>query len=98
MQENLDPKPGLPSEAQFEAWLQGLPHLVADVVREHSPFHPHRLRSTGQTVYISRFEGGDAEDPDVKLSVVAPRAANPGQTDDLSLEGVDPDELYSLAS
>ena len=88
---------GLPTEAQFQTWLQSLPDVVAEVVRDHSPFHPHQLRSTGQIVFISRFEEGDTDEPAVKLSVVAPRASNPGQAGDLSFDGVDPAELTSLA-
>ena len=34
----------------------------------------------------------------VTLSVVAPQAANPNQTSDLTFEGVTPDQLYTLAS
>lgn len=97
MQETTLNTPNLPTEAQFETWISSLPTQVAEVVRTHSPFHPHRLKSTGQTVFISRFQEGEGEAP-VTLSVVAPQAANPQQASDLTFEGVTPDELYTLAS
>lgn len=88
----------LPTEAQFQSWLASLPETVADVVRTHSPFVPHRLKQTGHTVYIARFQESESDGPPVKLSVVAPQAANPGQADDLSFDGIDPDDLHPLAS
>ena len=98
MQESIINDPKLPSSAQFDLWLNSLPDRVADVVRTHSPFVPHRLRSTGQTVYIARFQESETSGRDVKLSVVAPQAANPGQVGDLTFEGIDPNDLYPLAS
>ena len=96
MQENAIDQ-SLPSQAQFDNWINSLPDHVADVVREHSPFVPHRLKSTGQTVYIARFQAGPAGERAVRLSVIAPRAVNPTQSGDLAFE-VDPDDLYTLAS
>lgn len=98
MQETTLTTPNLPTEAQFETWLGSLSEPVADVVRSYSPFHPHRLKATGQTVFISSFQEGDSGEPPVKLSVVAPQAANPNQVNDLTFEGITPDELYTLAS
>jgi len=87
----------VPSQAQFDNWISSLPPHVADVVREHSPFVPHRLKSTGQTVYIARFQEGSPGEPPVKLSVIAPQSANPTQSGDLIFD-VTPSDLYTLAS
>lgn len=87
----------LPTEDQFETWMSSLPEHVADCVREHSPFVPHRLKSTGQTVYIARFQEKPTGEKAVKLSVIAPQAANPNQGGDLAFD-VDPEDLYTLAS
>ena len=88
----------VPSQAQFDTWMNSLPEHVAEVVRAHSPFVPHRLKATGQTVFIARFQEDESSEKDVKLSVVAPRAANPAQAGDLAFDGIDPDDLYTLAS
>lgn len=98
MQEHTPETTKLPTEAQFQAWLSTLPDPVAEVVRTHSPFHPHKLKTTGQTVFIARFQEGETGEPPVKLAVVAPMAANPGQASDLSFEGISPDDIYPLAS
>ena len=88
----------VPSQDQFDSWVGSLPERVADAVREHSPFVPHRLKGTSLTVFIAQFqEGGPGQAP-VLLSVVAPRAANPGQTQDQTFEGIRPDDLFTLAS
>lgn len=97
MEERSADSSTVPTEAQFESWLSSLPADVADVVRCHSPFHPHRLKATGKTVFISRFEEGEGQAP-VTLSVIAPQASNPHQTGDLTFDGVSPDDLYTLAS
>lgn len=98
MQETIAETPNLPTEAQFQTWLASLPEPVADVVRSYSPFHPHRLKATGQTVFIARFQEGVATEAPVQLSVIAPQAANPHQTSDLTFEGITPDEIHPLAS
>ncbi len=98
MQESILGTAQLPTEAQFQAWLDDLPEPVADVVRTHSPFVPHRLKASGHTVYIARFQGDEGGTPSVKLAVIAPQSANPGQAGDLSFDGIDPDDLHALAS
>jgi len=98
MQETITEASNLPTEAQFQTWLASLPEPVAEVVRSYSPFHPHRLKATGQTVFIARFQEGEEAESPVKLSVIAPQAANPHQASDLTFEGITPDEIHPLAS
>ncbi len=87
----------LPTQEQFEAWMSSLPAHVAEAVRAHSPFVPHRLKGTGHTVFIARFQETSGDEKGVRLSVIAPQSANPSQADDLAFE-VDPEDLYTLAS
>jgi hypothetical protein len=94
--ENALEEARLPSQDQFDSWIGSLPAHVADVVRAHSPFVPHRLKETGHTVFIARFEAVPDEEK-VRLSVVAPQSANPSQGADLTFE-VDPDDIFPLAS
>ena len=88
----------VPSQAQFDSWIGSLPKPVAEVVREHSPFVPHRLKGTSLTVFIAQFREGGPEEPPVVLSVVAPRSANPGQSQDQQFDGIQPKDLFALAS